>query len=806
MTTGRTGSAIAIAIMLIGWSSSFAKSPVTHARRANRRSNLVLRNLSPVVQSGGGIVVSGTVINRGQLRAGRASALHVDRIAPDGTAQTVASVNIAPINPAHYQAFKATLPANRLSVSSSLRLRIIADATGQVTETPAGEGDNTREITLRYGPDIAVKQILRLDKATGSPKVIKLSASIKNEGNLSTGTFKGVWLLDERDPVVPTDPGLIPPAARELRTANLSVIPSRTANDTLSYEVKPEQAGKLLVFHFVADPTSETAAHGSVEELDETNNSSGIAVDIPVVPPALPDIVATGIDFTWNPDQSSVTFTPKQKNIGSANSGPFDCQFFRLDRVPGDTNGAILRTPIGEVVRDSGISAGAVEGLPQAPTVTWTPPAELRGKLIQIQFLADSTNLVNEASDGPTLGTTTSTSPTATPADRTVNGPNNTVTLPLFMVRQRLQPDLAVTGVTGQLTNAGRTIQLAGQIVNAGQFEALSFGSKWIVDGVEMAPMNHASLFPGARAIRRTLTVPVTSALAHKGKITVKLVVTSSSNDLNSDNNEQAILQKTTQGPDLAAVEVTITAERSNPNLNLPDQLVVRGRVQNVGDRASGPFDFSLGVDGGPTLDKVREYGLGPGESREYTYAVTPLSAADFGKTFYGVLRVRPAATELVTENNSLKSTEPGLTLPDVFNNGLLADLTVQGIEVTRNGNKATFRALVKNIGRGDSSNRFLVRWFIGGGSPVKATYHPPLAAGTASGEDADSTAATTLEYEPQSSDPNLIDVVVVVDLPSEVVEVDDNNPFTNNNVRHITFQRIALSQSEMTLPGAGAD
>jgi hypothetical protein len=174
--------------------------------RTRRRPNLVIESFEAVVQPRGGIQAHGRIRNVGQARARRATELAVSRIGDkEGSKpELLASTRIEPLNPGQLKNFQIEVPASRLQVDKTLRLRATADATRVLFEGPRGERDNAADVTVLYGPDLAVLGVKREEgqdpaRDQQETKEISLVADVRNIGSVRGGATPLKWearLLD----------------------------------------------------------------------------------------------------------------------------------------------------------------------------------------------------------------------------------------------------------------------------------------------------------------------------------------------------------------------------------------------------------------------------------------------------------------------------------------------------------------------------------------------------------------------------------------------------------------------------------
>lgn len=374
-------------------------------------------------------------------------------------------------------------------------------------------------------------------------------ARLTNEGTAASGTFAVKWYVD---------------GAQVGYGGHGSLAPGETSSGNVRFYWTPTKGVHTL--RFVADVNQQ------VQEIDEGNNSTTIAVTVP----GPPDLKVSGITFTSAPKAGEQTVAVAQlSNVGESASGAFAVKWF-LDGVQVGYGGHSSLGP-GQV------SSGNVK-------FYYTPTPGLH----KLRFVADTDGHVKESNESNNSYETTFT----------VLSP----------------PDLKVSGIRfSSPPKAGVQTVATAQLSNVGQTSSGVFAVKWFLDGAQVGYGKHYSIGPG-----QTSTGNVRFYFTPKPGIHKLRFVADSDNHVkesNEANNSYELTFVVGSLPDLRVSGISFT---SIPRAGLTTTAVAQ--LANVGGSSSGTFNVKWYLNG-----VLKGYGfhtsLAPGQvsSNNVRFSWTPV-------------------------------------------------------------------------------------------------------------------------------------------------------------------------------------
>jgi len=259
-----------------------------------------------------------------------------------------------------------TIPAN--TADGSYFLIAKADATELVAES--NETNNTRSVTLRIGPDLAVTSATAPPRAAAGSS-IDITETTQNIGTgTASASVTGFYLstnalLDASD--IPIGSRTVPaltPGTSNVRTTTLTI---------------PAVAAGTWFLLANADDGR------SIAETQETNNTRNVTILIG------PDLSVSTFTTPFSmPAGSTVTFTYSVKNGGAGDAGPSVIRFYLSTDVLFSTNDQLL----------GGQNVPAVaSGLTSSGSASIAIPVGVSGTYY-LFAVADGTSVVPEASEG----------------------------------------------------------------------------------------------------------------------------------------------------------------------------------------------------------------------------------------------------------------------------------------------------------------------------------------------------------------------------------------------------------------------
>jgi hypothetical protein len=700
--------------------------------------NLTVEGLSVSTRPDGRVAVSGRVANAGLAPVPRNTFLDVSYAIPEQVGEVVASRGIDPLPPGGRSSFDVEVPAGKLPASRNLRLWVTSDARNVVPESE--ENDNTVERTIVYGLDLEVVGLKKvgddLDPA-GRSKVLVLDALVRNRGTVESGHTATQW--EEYD-VFGSEPGR---SWTAIEHSQVSLAPGEEVHLKLRIDGSTGRVkSRRVMVRLLIDPDDRRA------ELDKKNNSMGVEheflVDLP--PPVhrfYPDVAVRDVQATYDPEKRVVMLRALLANEGAAETGPFQIEWTR-------PTASQQAATISGLIDHPSIAPSQVEAQPTE--FVWSPPAELAGTMVPIQFGADRANRVPEA-----------------PSTRD----NNFRSL-LLKIPGSTGADLAVIRLEARTGDGGRMILVSGTITNLGNQASGPWSARWALDDTpvgEAGVESQTGTAPGQSYEFGNLSLSITDEMRRRRATKVTLTVEPRGPDLDPSNNQKTIAHGLEAGADLAVTNVSAGLERiaQAAGPELATALVVTATVANLGDGPSSAYAYKLTV---PEL--AREEGndgavsIQPGESRTHELRHI-LRNEELGKTIVATMSISPSEQDLNPENNAANS-QP-LSIPGL-DNGPLPDLSVESMD--RRANAEGITAAIVNRGEGRSPG-FEIVWYMNGKEA-----HRETAQGLEPGERHDTEIPDQIVAGAWSSGLH-VQLTVVVDPAGLIPETDK----TNNSRSH---------------------
>jgi subtilase family serine protease len=385
-------------------SNNTAATPITI--NVPVQPDLVVINLSVTPNSttpGSNVTLSFAILNQGNGTAsGTAHNIYLSADSNITTSDTfLTSLGTGSLSPGASQSFSQTVTIPSSTPVGSMFIGVIADATGQVSES--NEANNTAAtpitITAPVQPDLVVINLSVTPNTAAPGSNVTVSFSILNQGNgTAGGTGHNIYLSVDSN-ITTSDTFLT-----SVGTGTLNPGASQSFSQIVTIPISTP-TGSMFI-GVIADVSN------LVNESNESNNTS--ATSITITAPAQADLVVTNL--TINPtsadagDSITVSFTILNQGSGSAAPASHDIRFSNDTTI--DITDTLLATTI-----TPGLAPGASAPMSQSVTIPTT--ATQGAKFIGV--IADAGNAVNESNES---NNTASTPITITSVNETE--PNNT--------------------------------------------------------------------------------------------------------------------------------------------------------------------------------------------------------------------------------------------------------------------------------------------------------------------------------------------------------------------------------------------
>lgn len=335
--------------------------------------------------------------------------------------------------------------------------RAVADSGGEVAESDEGNNERSASLTVAAGPeplpDLVVRDVSWSPAQPSAGSVVRLNATVANEGSAAARDFVVRFLLD----------GLV---AGEV-AVNASLAPSAARNVSCCL-AGPLGAGEHEA-RVVADATNATpeASEGNNERTETIRVAGGARPDLRVRALALsPEAPAAG-------DRVAVTAVVENRGAGNASA-------FRVALLAdGDL--------VGEVALP-GLEAGAARNV---TLPAWNATA---GNHV-LRAVADPGNEVAEGDEANNaLSVNVTVAPRAAPRTARPTPPAMGPPGPAGL------PDLVVAGVRQSVADPrpGEVFPFSAVIGNQGSAPATNFRVEFLVDAESLGTASLAGLAPGA--------------------------------------------------------------------------------------------------------------------------------------------------------------------------------------------------------------------------------------------------------------------------------------------------------------------